>query len=66
MEFTVFQRFLIELRIFFGTDRLGLSFQDKIEKEEYYKKNIFERFLIRREYTIKKTKELECYFSYYH
>jgi hypothetical protein len=66
MKFSIFQRFFIELRIFFATDILGLSFQDKIEKEEYYKKNILERFLIRREYTIKKTNEIENYLSYYH
>lgn len=65
MKFSIFQRFFIELRIFFATDILGFSFQDKIEKEEYYKKNIFERFLIRREYTIKKTNEIENYLSYY-
>lgn len=66
MKFSIFQRFFIELRIFFATDILGLSFQDQIEKEEYYKKNILERFLIRREYTIKKTNEIENYLSYYH
>jgi len=66
MKFSIFQRFFIQLRIFFATDILGFSFHDKIEKEKYYEKNIFERFLIRKEYTIKKTNEIENYLSYYH